>query len=268
MNWLGAALLLAGVVIVGPARADGECRPLKQVVKESSEAGYARFLYANEIANEDRSSNGIATRSAGASRVRKELERMVEVSLDAGTFAEQAVANGVIDSGGEEQFVAQARQRLYASLKRNYADAAWLVLMVNPSTKKGIVLVRKYEFPRQGLAGVMNGADQVCIRGRLDQVTRWSAEQPATTLMLLGGREQPDCGFAAGVGVSCSGLGSQLELAALDGESVFATARSRSVLWVYTLNPRTGKGRALHVNPNDGTALLDTWLFNIDAPPP
>jgi hypothetical protein len=36
------------------------------------------------------------------------------------------------------------------------------------------------------------------------------------------------------------------------------------VLWVYTLNSRTGKGRALRVGP-EGTALLDTWLFNAEA---
>src|SRR5437879_11215045 len=101
MNWLAVALLLAGIVAVGPARADRDCRLLRQVVKESSEAGYARFLYANEIASEDTFSNGIATRSAGASRVRKKLESMLGVSLDAGTFAEQAVAGGVIQSGAE-----------------------------------------------------------------------------------------------------------------------------------------------------------------------
>lgn len=144
------------------------------------------------------------------------------------------------------------------------ASAAWLVLLVNPATNKGVLLVRKYEFPRRGMAGVMNGADQVCVRGRLEQVTRWSAEQP-TTLALLGDDERPDCGFASTAGVSCSGLDSQLERAALEGESVFATARSQSVLWVYTLNPRTGRGRALHVDPN-GTALLDAWLFNVEAP--
>lgn len=265
MNRLGAALLLAGLVAVGPARADGECHLLKQVVKQSSEAGYASFLYANEIANDDSAFKGIATRSAGSSRVRKELERMVEVSLDAGTFAGQEVASGAIQSGAEDQYIAQSRRRLHAGLTRYRANAAWLVLMVNPSTRKGIVLVRQYEFPRHGLAGLMNGADQVCLRVRLEQVARWSAEQPATAEALLGGRERPDCGFASGAGVNCSGLSGQLELAALEGESVFATAKSRSVLWVYTLNQRTGKGRALHVDPN-GTALVDTWLFNVDAP--
>jgi hypothetical protein len=148
---------------------------------------------------------------------------------------------------------------------RNHANAAWLVLMVNPLTRKGIMLVRKYEFPRDGRAGVMNGSDQVCVRGRLEQVTRWSAEQPATTLALLGGREQPNCGFAAGAGVICAGLSGQIEQATTDGESVFATARTGSVLWVYTLNPGTGRGRVLHVEPN-GTALLDTWLFNVNTP--
>lgn len=266
INWLRVVVLLGGIATAFAAHADVECRPLKQVVKESSEAGYTGFIYANEIAGEDDGTvNGIATRSAGASRVRKKLESMVEMSLDAGTFAEQAVASGVIESGAEEQFVAQIRQRLHASLMRNHANAAWLMLMVNPLTRKGIVLVRKYEFPRDGRAGVMNGSDQVCVRGRLEQVTRWSAEQPATTPALLGGREQPDCGFAAGAGVICAGLSGQLEQAATDDESVLATARTGSVLWVYTLNPWTGRGRVLHVEPN-GTALLDTWLFKVNAP--
>lgn len=101
MDWRRVALLLAGFLAIGSARADGECRPLKQVVSESLQAGYIRFLYANEIASEDSLpdvSNGIATRSAGAPRIRKALESMVELSLDAGSFAEQAVAGGVIPS--------------------------------------------------------------------------------------------------------------------------------------------------------------------------
>ena len=46
----------------------------------------------------------------------------------------------------------------------------------------------------------MNGANQVCVRGWLEQVTRWSAEQTATTLALLGDREQPD------VAGNCTGM--------------------------------------------------------------
>ena len=69
-----------------------------------------------------------------------------EMSFDAGTFAEQAVASGVIESGAEAQFVARAWQRLHASLVHYHANAAWLVLMVNPSTKNGILLVRNTSF--------------------------------------------------------------------------------------------------------------------------
>jgi hypothetical protein len=259
------ALLTAGIAAADQARADVECALLKQVVRESSEAGYVPVFYANEVASEPSAVNGIATRSAGPSRVRKNLESMVAMSLDAGTFAELAVDKGTIPSGAEEHFVSQVRQRTYAGLVRNHASAAWLELLVNPITKTGIVLVRPYEFPRQGLAGVMNGADQVCVRSRLEQVTLWTMETPST-LALLGGRERPDCGFASTAGVSCSGLESQLGLADSEGESVFATARTRSVLWVYTLNRGTGRGRVLHVDSN-GTARLDTWLFNIDAQP-
>ncbi|WP_213959115.1 hypothetical protein [Variovorax sp. dw_954] len=260
-----ASVLMASLFAAGAARADVECRPLRQAVKESSRAGYTGFLYANEIASTGGTSKGIATRSAGASQVRVKLESLVDMSLDAGAHAEEAVERGVIRSGAEPQFVAQVRQHLHASLLRENAIAAWLVVLVHRKTGEGVVWVRRYEFPRDGLAGVMNGAEQLCVRARLAQASRWPLGQPATSLALLGRREQPDCGAAAAAGVDCAGLGSQLERAASEGESVVATARSGPVLWVYTRNPGTGRGRALNVDAA-GTTLVDTWLFNVEAP--
>jgi hypothetical protein len=267
--WFALLLALAALsalAAAGVAHAEGNCRTLGQVVRDSAQSGYTGFLYANEIASEDRAPGGTAMRGAVASRVRARLEEMVDMSLDAGGYAEEAVATGAIRSGDEARFVAQARQRLHASLLRDRASAAWLLMLVNPSTQNGIVLVRQYEFPRQGLAGLMNGAEQFCERSRLEHASRWPAEKTATSLALLGRGEQPDCGFAATAGLGCSGLRQQLDLAASAGESVFATARSGAVLWVYTRNPRTGRGRALHVEPN-GTTLVDAWFFNVDAPP-
>ena len=265
-SWLRIVLLLlAGMLALGTAHADGECRSLKQAIRGTTQAGYTGLFYANEIASDASASDGVSTRSALSSRVRAELEAMAALSLDAGTVAEQAMDSGAIQSGERDRFVAQLRQRLRASLLRAHAGASWLVLLVHPTTRSGVLLVRRYEFPHDGLDGVMNGAEQVCVRERLEEVTFWPAEQPSVP-SLLNRPEQPDCGFASRAGVGCAGLGNQIALAESEGESVFATARGTTALWVYTLNSRTGKGRALRVGP-EGTALLDTWLFNAEARP-
>lgn len=263
-RWLHIVLfLVAGMLAFGTAHADGECRSLKQAIRGTTQAGYTGLFYANEIASDASASDGVSTRSALNSRVRVELEAMAAMSLDAGTVAERAMDSGAIQSGERERFVAQLRQRLRASLLREHAGASWIVLLVNPTTRSGVLLVRKYEFPHNGLDGVMNGAEQACVRERLEEVTFWPTEQPSVA-SLLNGPERPDCGFASRAGVGCAGLGNQIALAESEGESIFATARGTRVLWVYTLNSRTGKGRALRVGP-EGTALLDTWLFNAEA---
>jgi hypothetical protein len=256
-------LLLAGILPLRTAHADGECRSLKEAIRGTTQGGYIGLFFANEIASDASASDGVSTRSALNSRVRVELEATAAMSLYAGTVAEQAMDSGAIQSGERERFVAQLRQRLRAGLLREHARASWLVLLVNPTTRSGVLLARKYEFPHDGLDGVMNGADQVCVRERFEQVSVWPTEKPSI-LSLLNGPERPDCGFALRARVGCAGLGSQLALAESEGESIFATARGTNVLWVYTLNSRTGKGRALRVGP-DGTALLDTWLFNAEA---
>jgi hypothetical protein len=263
-GWLRiAVLLVAGMSALGAAQADGECRSLKETIRGTTQAGYTGLFYANEIASEAGAADGVSTRSALSSRMRVELEAMAAMSLDAGTLAEQAMDSGAIQSGERERFVAQLRQRLRAGLLRAHADASWHVLLVNPTTRSGVLLVRKYEFPHDGLDGVMNGAEQTCVRERLEAVTFWPTEQPSV-LSLLNRPERPDCGFASRAGVGCAGLGTQIARAESEGESVFATARGTAALWVYTLNSRTGKGRALRVGP-EGTALLDTWLFNAEA---
>ncbi|WP_213959789.1 hypothetical protein [Variovorax sp. dw_954] len=258
-----ALFLLAGLLAFGPVHADGECRPLKQAIRGTSQAGYTGLFYANEIASDAGDSDGVSTRSALNPRVRFELEAMAAMSLDAGGMAEEAMDSGAIESGERERFVAQLRQRVRAGLLREHAVASWLVLLVNPTTRSGVLLARKYEFPHDGVDGVMNGAELVCVRERFEEVTFWSNEQPSIP-SLLNGPERPDCGFALRARVGCAGLGHQLALAESQGESVFVTARGTKVLWVYTLNSHTGKGRMLRVRP-EGTALLDTWLFSAEG---
>ncbi|MHB9839709.1 hypothetical protein Q8F57_033350 [Paraburkholderia terrae] len=236
-----------------------ECGAAQDILRQSQQAGYQRFLIT-DVVNIDENEGRTMEETAGVRMtVRETLESRLQVAEQAVTYAKRAAHNGDIQPGHEHEFVVTSREILFLSLKQHGATAGTVGILVGPDGS-GVMLRRLYDFPNEAREGEMKAADEVCIQARLQKAARWPAGRPASAAAILQGAERADCKSMSSIAFPCASLSKQLELAKAAKESVFATARSGSAIWVFTLNDE-GRGRSLYVDPA-GTALLIDQYFD------